>query len=246
MNLISKHLPKSALIDKGMLKRFAKPQICCFTGQVIEEGVPKELLIKDTFKDHDLIRYPSQYIGVETAMMIAEIIKGKEKEKDGQAVANMNALRVYNCYFSETEARIGLKRSEVLDLAIDIPEAPFILLATFSNKKHIAYKASPQYDKHRFVITTDKRQLDFDLEKVRPLLNIVRSWYTVKPEHINSESAFTYFSQDQILGLKEVLPMQISEYGRDKFREENRFLQTYRKTLLLDFIVNFNSKTFPK
>lgn len=249
MEIISKHLKEQGVkvfAEKKMLKRFPSPQICCFTGKTIEEGIPKELLIKDTFKDHDLIRFPSKYISIDIALLIAETIKGKEKiDANGKAITNTNALRVYNCYFSETEARIGLKRSEVLDLALCIPDSPFVLLATFSNKKHIAYRASAQHDRHRFVITTDKGQLDFYVQEAQEVVNVVRAWYTIKPEYVGTDSAYTYFSQEQILGLKEILPMQISEYGKDKFREENRFLQAYRKTLLLDFIVNFNSKSNP-
>lgn len=233
MRLIAKHL------DRGNLKlpvvQLPQGAICSFTGQAIREGIQNKYLIKDTFTDHEYIRFKSDYSSVDAALCIEAVVPR-------ESGAGLNSLRNYNYYASEKELRV-LKSSEVLDLLLNIPDVPFRIALTFSNKKHTSYKTVTNTNKDYYLVTTDKYNCYFDRARVNQFLPIIQAWYTVLPGKEGVAQPPTYFTKEEILGNKQPIFSKTEAYGMERYEEENELLEQYRGMSLFSLIVNFLQKT---
>lgn len=229
MNLIAQHIPNTALNIRvhDLQSETDSHTICAFTGKPIQFACLKKDVIGENFTDHTYIRYPSAYIDVDIAKLILPTING-------------NSLRNYSFYATEKELRL-MKREDILGL-LDQLETPFILGVTFSNKKHIGFKATPQYNVDRFRIYTDIGECEFDRAKHTPILEVMKRWYTIVPEKAHTEAKPTYFTKVNILG--ETLPNanQIQAYGEEKYFEENTIIEPLRGTLILKVLCQILNK----
>lgn len=230
MNLIAKHLDHVNL--KIKVYSFAAPVICAFTGQKISKGVLMKDLIKPTFTDQEYIKYPSKYASIETALLIEEVIKTEK---------GFNSLRNYSFFATENKLQL-LKREEISSLLFNIPETPFQIGVTYSNKKHISFKAPINYDCFNYQIITDLGIVNFNKKQVLEYLDIIQSWYTIIPEKKETAAQPTYFTKDEIKGLSIPLQKKINEYGLQKYFQETQFLQKYRNTSLFNLIVHTLNK----
>ncbi len=230
MNLIAKHILNSALNIKvhDLQAETDSHTICAFTGKPIQYACLKKDVIGDNFTDHTFIRYPSAYVDADIAKLILPTING-------------NSLRNYSFYATDNELRL-LKREDILPL-LDQLETPFVLGVTFSNKKHIGFKATPQYNADKFLIYTDIGVCEFDRAKHTAILSIMQKWYTVIPEKAHTEAKPTYFTKANILG--ETLPNanQIQAYGEEMYFEENLINEPIRNTLILKVLCQILNKS---
>jgi len=236
MEIIAKHLIRGNL--KIPVFEMPEGSICSFTGKKISEGVRNKDLIKDTFTDHEYVKYPSPYSSVEAALCIEEVYPSESGK-------GFNSLRNYNYYASESVFRI-LKSNEVLDLLLNIPETPFHIALTFSNKKHTSYKTVTNTDKGYFLITTDKYNCYFDREQVNQFLPIISSWYTVVTGKEDAAMPPTYFTKEEIRGEKLPMYQKIAAYGLERFEQENEALNQFRNTNIFNLIVHFLQKSYAK
>jgi hypothetical protein len=223
MNLISKHLDRSNL----KLKVHQVDSICAFTGEKIIEGILMKDLIKKTFTDHELIKFNSDYASIDIALLIEEVIKSEK---------GFNSLRNYSFYADELKLEL-LKRKNILELLLDIPNKPFQIGITFSNKKHIAYKAPINFDTENYQVVTDLGVVNFDKNKAIKIIEIVQKWYTVLPEKKETTALPTYFTKEQIKGLSIPNHKQIEAYGLQKYFKEFQKLDKFRGTSLFNLII---------
>jgi len=151
MNLIAKHLDRSLLT----CKIHNINSICAWSGQPITEGVKYSDIIGDSFTEIEIFRHKSQWLSVDFALLTQPVIKGEKQ---------LNALRNYSFLATENHFKL-LNRDSILDLFLNIPETPFQIGVTYSNKKHIAYKTPVNFNQSRFLVSTDAGIVDFDMDK---------------------------------------------------------------------------------
>jgi hypothetical protein len=228
MNLISRHLDKNNL----KLKVYQVDSICSFTGKEISNGVLMKDLIKKTFTDQKLIKFNSDYASVDIALLIEEVIKGEK---------GFNSMRNYSFYADELKLEL-LKRENILELLLDIPNKPFQIGITFSNKKHIAYKAPVNFDTVNFQVITDLGVVNFEKQKAIQIIEIAQKWYTVLPEKKETAALPTYFTKEQIKGLSIPNHNQIGAYGLQKYFKESLELDKFRGTSLFNLIIHCLNK----
>jgi hypothetical protein len=228
-NIIAQHIPNSALNIRvyDLQKETDSHTLCAFTGKPIQFACLKKDVIGANFTDHAFLRYPSAYVDVDIAKLILPTIQG-------------NSLRNYSFYANQTELRL-LKREDILPL-LDCLETPFILGVTFSNKKHIGFKTTPQYNSDKFRIYTDIGKCEFDRQKHTPILEVMKRWYTIIAGKAHTEAQPTYFTKANILG--ETLPNanQIQAYGEERYFEENTIIEPIRNTLILKVLCQILNK----
>jgi len=192
----------------------------------------KKELISKTFTDFELIKYKSDYVSVDIALLLSNVIKSEK--------GTYTSLRNYSFYANETGFKT-LSRIEILDLLLNIEDDKFQICVTFNNKKHIAYKAKIQINKSLFTVTTDLGDCIFDVEKTKEILPILQSWYKILPEN-KSKQEPTFFTKNEILG---TIPntKKIQLYGVKKYFSETQILDKYRDTLYFKLLVHILNKT---
>jgi CRISPR type IV-associated protein Csf1 len=206
--------------------------VCAFSGEPIREGLLVAELIKKTFTDRALIRYPSEYLSVDFALLISPVIKTEK---------NLNILRNYSFFASENKFML-LTRDEILNVIVNIPETPFQFGVTYSNKKHIAYKTPVNFDADNFIVCTDLGPVEVNRQKLNIILPIAKAWYTVLPDKRNTNQLTTYFSKANIKG-EPPSAKQVVAYGVEKFYAEDAILKPFRKTMMLELILFILNKT---
>lgn len=235
MNIIAKHLIKH--VDNLKCKIYeGLDTVCSFSGVQITRGVKNNDLIKDTFTDHEYIKYNSGYTSVEYALLLSEIIPSPSLK------GNLVALRVCN-YFVTERSIIFPNRGDILDIILNLKEEylPFILVVTYSNKKHTAYKTRLNYDTKKFMVRTDVADVWLDMDVVHQYLPIIQSWYTILKGKDNTSQQPTYFSKSEILTGKIDYKKSV-EYGFEKANKENDFLQQFRGYASFQLIVHLINK----
>jgi hypothetical protein len=225
MELIAKHIEKLEV----KIHDFHTLTLCAMTGKVITEGCLKKDVIGVNFTDKAYLRYPSPYVSV----AVAKCILGR--------VGNDNGLRNYSFYATDTALTL-LKREDIMSLIFSEKATPFILGVTFSNKKHISFKGTPQYDSNLFRIYTDVNECVCDIEKVRPLVAVMQKWYTVLPEKRNTEAQPTYFTKANISGETSPNHTQIQAYGEDQYFTDIETLSKSRNTLIFKVLLHVLNK----
>ena len=210
--------------------------ICAFTGEEITKGYPLSNLIKKTFTDHAYIRYNSRYTSINAVCCIEAVIPSGDR---------FNSLRNYSYFVNESELKL-LKREEILDIILSLKSEPFVLSVTYSNKKHTSYKSVLNTSKDQFKVITDKGLVSVDMNKVRKLLPIIQSWYTVVRGKESTAAQPTYFTKVDILnGCTN--HKKIKLYGIEKYFNESKIIQQYRNTAFLNLIVHIlNKSTYVK
>jgi len=225
MQLITKHINKNILTCE--IKQVNT--ICKWSGKNITEGILFSDIIGDSFTELEIFKYKSDYLSVDFALLTQPVIKGEKQ---------LNALRNYSFFATNKELKI-LNRDTILELLLNIPETPFQLGITYSNKKHIAYKTPINYSKHIFKVCTDTGTVVFDVIKANKLLPIIQSWYTIAK---TTSLQPTYFTKDEILGVSMPNTTKISEYGIVKYFAENDILKQYRNTMFFKLLVHVLNK----
>ena len=237
MNLISKYLNIANIPSKV----FDVDTICAFTGEKITKGVKLSDIAGDTFTDHAYIKYDSEFVSIDIALLIQPVIRiGESVKKNGKE--NWTALRNYSYYASENELKL-LKRDDILDLLLNIPNLPFCFAVTYSNKKHTSFKCKLNHSKDCFIVTTDIGDVLFEREKVLDFLPIVKKWYSVVKGKEETSAQPTYFTKSNIHG-EFPFAQKINEYGLELFEQENEFLQKYRNTALFELVIHVLNKSF--
>lgn len=231
MDIIAKHLPENHLRERFKVINIDNGR-CCITNKIITQGLRKKDIIKATFGDRHLIKNDSPYISLEIGLMMCEIIKGSVKN----GKQNWNALRSYNAIFTENEAQIGITKAQVLAHILRLQqETPFVVLATFSQKKHIAYFAKPQYNPSNFTIFTDKGELFWDVHKSQHLKSLLDALYCPIPD----KPKYTFFNKKDLLNLANVDFRKIKTFGKERFMKIYTELAPHLDSFLWEFLVDF-------
>jgi CRISPR type IV-associated protein Csf1 len=228
MNLISKHLDKKNL----KLNVYQVDSICAFSGIKITEGVLMKDLIKKNFTDQGLIKFNSDYASIDIALLIEEVIKGEK---------GFNSMRNYSFYADESKLKL-LKRENILELLLNIPNKPFQIGVTFSYKKHLAYKSPVNYDTDNFQVITDLGIVNFERQKAVQIIDIAQKWYSVVPDKKETAALPTYFTKEQIKGLSNPNHKQIAGFGLQKYFKESQELDKFRGTALFNLIIHCLNK----
>ena len=229
MRLIAKHLDRNLI--SGIISTNINA-VCAFTGKQLTEGVHKKHLIGKTFTDQEYLRYPSDYLSIDAALCLYQVIKAEK---------GYNSLRNYSYLATEKELQI-LKREGILALILSPPEPPFCLAVTFSNKKHTAYKTIPAGDRYNFVVTTDKGNVHIDRLIVEVVVPLIQKWYTIVPGKEDNSMQPTWFTKDEILFGSNNFK-RIMDYGEEKYFAENSLIDKYRHSLFLTLIVHLLKKS---
>ena len=225
MNLIAIHLDKTLLT----CKIHQVNTICAYSGKPITEGILFDDIIGERFTEREIFKYQSDYLSINFALMTQPVIKGEKQ---------LNALRNYSFFASEKQFKL-LDRNELTELLFNIPETPFQIAITYSNKKHLAYKTPVNYNKDKFIVCTDTGMVEFDVAKAAKIYPILQNWYTIAKQTAQQP---TFFTKDDILGLSVPLYAKILEYGIEKYFNEDTQLKPYRNTLLLKLLVHILNK----
>lgn len=229
MNLIAKHLDRTNL--KYPIHQVSTQ--CAFTGKEINEAIKLDDLVSDVFTDWEHVKYPTEWVSIEAALCIGDVLPGKTRN---------NALRNYSYFACETGLKL-LSRESILELLLNIPEVPFVIAVSFNNKKHTSYKTVENTDVNRFKVTTDIwGNVAFDRYTVNRVLPIMQRWYCVIPEKAGTAAQPTYFTKDEIRTGIAPYFKQVS-YGLGRFEEENTALLPYRDTHLFNLLIHLLNKT---
>jgi hypothetical protein len=212
---------------------------CAFTGEAIIEGVAIADLIKDTFTDHQYLKFKSDYASVAVALCIENVIHTGTTNKRG--AENWVSLRNFSFLATESELRF-LKRDEILDTLFHLRETPFYFCVTYSNKKHTAFKARINSNTRKLYIRTDIDEVYIDLDVVDKYFPIIQSWYSILEGKAGSSSEPTYFTKEEIKGNEFPIVQKVETYGYEKFRTENEKLNLHRGSAHFNFIVDFLTK----
>jgi len=232
MDIIARHISKSQIKAKIYTDI---EEVCAFSGKSISEGVLLEDCISDVFTDYEYIKFHSKYVSIDYAKVILDTIPGKDGKRN-------NSLRSYSYYASENELRF-LKREEILELLLDIPNAPFHICVSYNFKKHTSFKSITNYSKDVFTITTDLCDVLFEKKKVLAFLPIIQEWYSIIPEKADTSAKPTWFTKEEILS-GDVPYKKSGPYGLDKFFKQDKFLEKYRRTLIFKLVVHLLNKSY--
>lgn len=225
MQLITKHLNKNVLTCKIEQVN----TVCAFSGEKITEGIKFSEIIGERFTELEIFKFKSDYLSIDFALLTQPVIKGEKQ---------LNSLRNYSFLATDNELKI-LNRDEILELLFNIPESPFQIAITYSNKKHLAYKTPVNYNRNKFIVCTDTGNVEFDVKKAKELFPILQSWYTIAKQ---TSQQPTYFTKDEILGLTTPNNSKITEYGIEKYFAESAIIEPYRNTLFLKLLVHSLNK----
>lgn len=221
LNIISRHLDFSRLNNIENVDT-----ICIFTGEPIKKGIHIKHLIKDTFTDHEYLKYRSQYVSLDVSATMSNIITGKK---------GLVSLRNFS-FISNKKSLELLSNAKLFYYLTNPPDTPFYFCLSFNNKKHLAFKSKLNYSQKEFIVTTDFGDCVVNIEKVYKILPVLKNWYCIIPEKQDSKQQPTYFTKKEILnGCKDF--RRIENYPGDFFKED-QFLETYRSSMLLKIITH--------
>lgn len=225
--IISPHLPIETLDNVEDVDT-----ICLFTGKRISQGVHRKNVIKKTFTDHDYLKYDSDYVGLEVAATMANIMPGSK---------GLVSLRNYS-FIANLDRLVLLSNQDVIDHIINPIEPPFVFCLTFSNKKHLAFKATTNYlSLDHYYITTDLGRCLIIPIVINKYLVIVQRWYSIIPGKESTNTKPTWFTKQEITtGV--ISPGKIENYPGDFFNE-NALIDKYRGTLHFKIIIHFLTKS---
>lgn len=195
-------------------------EMCCMCGNE-NPCIDRKDVIKSTFMDHEYLD-SSKYICVYCAACV------------GYQMSSSDALRSTSFLATETEFK-KLKKFEIWEYIEFPPHVPYVLAVTFSNKKHIAFKALISPGENRF-ISTDKGNVVIDFNQ--KLVGILKNWYRIINDTKQEPTAFT--KNDILFGCQNF--KKIESYGDVKYFNENSFLNTYRGTDSLNLLVYLLNK----
>jgi CRISPR type IV-associated protein Csf1 len=214
---IGRHLPLPKMESMDDFK-------CAMCGQNRSEGVRNA--ISKTFTDYEYLKSNSGILCRYCAACIGRI----------QTQKGDTFFRNFSFLCTETELRI-LKSDDIMPILIEPPEGLYVLCVSFSNKKHIAFKARVNFCKDRFIVSTDKGNIYIDKREFMKIYPICQAWYTIVPGKEKAAMPPTWFTKDDILhGCTNA--KRISDYGIVKYAMENNRLEFFRRSMMLKLIVH--------
>ncbi len=224
IDFIGKHLDRNNL----KLQIHEVDTVCSFTGLPIKEGVSNSDLIKKTFTDHAYVKYASGYSSINAALCIDAVLPSEK---------GFNSLRSYSYLVTDKKLSL-LKREDIENILLNPPKEPFILVATYSNKKHTAYKTKVNYSNKKYQVTTDLGNLIANTSEVKKIHKIIKKWYTVNKD---TKAQPTHFTKSEILNGCDNTK-RIEAYGIDKYFRENEIIQQHRDTAFLKLLTHALNK----
>ena len=195
---------------------------CAMCGRESHEGVRNAF--SDAFNDFNYL----QSTGNSLCRYCAAVM-GHIRTEKGSAF--------FRCFsFVCTEDKLAiLKREDILEHLLSPPDGLFVICITYSNKKHMAFKAKLQCNRERYTVTTDRGDAVISMPDVRKILPVCRAWYSVIPEKSNTKQQPTWFTKDDILhGCTNA--KRISDYGVKQYMTENMIIEPYRNTDMLKLL----------
>lgn len=207
---------------------------CSFTGRELAFGISVDKVLSKVFTDWSYLRYRTGWVSLEAAMCILPIIPGRQ---------GLNSLRNYSFLATGQDFKT-LDNPSAFDAILHPPQGEFVLAVTFSNKKHIAYKAIVNRSTDGFWVTTDQGNVQVWKRDLDVLLPIIRAWYTVLPGKESTGQQPTYFTKKEITEGLSVSSLKKAEaYNPERYFQEDAILQQYRGTMLLELLVYLISKS---
>ena len=228
INIITRHIDPTNLKSPA----HAVDAICAFTGNAITKGVLVSDIVKKTFTDYESMKFKSKYVSLDIALLLERTIQGEK---------GLNSMRNYSFYADENRL-ILLKREQIHEFLHNIPGSPFCVCITYSNKKHIAYKAVFNHNTDSYKIVTDTGIVNFDKQKAIEIAEIAQCWYTVLPGKQLTEQKPTYFTKGEISGLATPQHKKIQQYGTAQYFAEEAQLKKLRGTALFKLILHVINK----
>lgn len=228
--IIAQHLGNKKMLP---VKNLGDGIVCAFSGRSISEGVRLKDVLSGNFTDHDCLAYNSNYCAVDVAQCM------KPLSEEGRA-----SLRNYS-FLATNE---GLKFLGMKDLAPAVLEPkplPFVLAISYNQKKHIAYKAMPQYSNEEFTVYTDQGPVDVNAATAHAIMTVAQKWYGVIQGKESTAAQPTYFTKDEIY--KGDIPhakqrRYIAAHSPSDFFREQKVLETYFHTPVLALLTRALAK----
>jgi len=190
---------------------------CCMCGNS-GVGFKSKNIISSNFMDNDYLN-ESDEICVYCAVCL------------GKGLSQNEQIRLFS--FIATESKLQfLKREDIWGNIFLPPDEPFVFCVTYSHKKHISFKSSVCQPGNRYQIQTDNSRVDIDIEKINQVSQVIQKWYSICKD---TKQEPTWFTKDEIkYGCTNF--KRIEEYGINNYIEENKVIEPFRNTSLLELL----------
>lgn len=231
VSLIARHIDPAPSAD--VIQDAPSGAICAFTGQPIARGARLKDVVSDNFTDWEALRYESDWVCEDFVKVVKPCIPGSSR---------LNSLRSYSFIATETELRI-LRGDEPLDVVLNPPPAPFVLVCTYGGKKHVAYRARlTTHPQNQINIMTDEGYLGMSPVEAAMVYAPAQEMYSVLP---GSKTDETYFTKQEIHTGKiddAVAYKKMQRFGVDRYQHLHRQLSLLHGGAMLQFITHFMKK----
>ena len=210
-HLIGKHL------NKPVGKKMSEP--CALCGASGQQGIPIRQTLSDGFMDTAYLGHT----GSICTFCAACLGKGQEKTKWLRSTS----------FLATPSNLLRLKREDIWSYIFNPPSEPFVFGVTYSHKKHISFKAPVNLPGQKsYQIQTERMPVSINLGRIRPLSAIIQRWYTIRQDTKQAPTWFT--KQDILTGCHNY--KRIEQYGVDGYFEEDKIIEPYRNTALLELL----------
>lgn len=188
----------------------AKCDIC---GSQTDRNCLTKAVLSAKFNDWQHIRGNSGYICVDCAACLA-----------GNSF-NGKAFRSYSTLTTEASIKI-LNKSDIHSIIATPPDPPFVLIVTYTHKKHIFFHAQITTDNNSIYVATDKTDLRIQPHEYNELYSHCAVLYEAG------------FSKAEIETGKYRKWRRIEDFGTNRFLALNQQIAVHRNTALLEFVVH--------
>lgn len=192
---------------------------CALCGRKINEGIKKKSVVSSNFNDWSLFKFDSNHICKNCIACLS-----------GSTLGKREGIRNYSIFITKNSFK-KLERNEIQDAVFGDHTDPFIILITFSHKKHaFFYGEVNQPGSDRIAVGTDKGKMVLTKKPAKELLEICQSLYNAG------------FSRQEIASCHSLKFNRIEKYGTDAYYRALEKIMKYKGTQTLDFILHILKK----
>mgnify|MGYP001612724581 FL=1 len=136
-----------------------------------------------------------------------------------------------------TENEIGkIKREDVAATLFSPPKPPFVLMITYSFKKHNAIRARISLSQKNYHIRIEDKECWFDVDVWKPVFENMQTLYSVMDSEKEKKEPKTWFTKKEILtGAYQI--NRVMSFGREKLFEIDAKLKQYRGQVAYELLV---------
>jgi hypothetical protein len=147
-------------------------------------------------------------------------------------------------FIATKENLIYLKREQILEHILNPPDSEFVFCVTYSNKKHMCFKARVNSNRYNYIVTTDIGDVRIDTQEVHEILWYIEPWYSMIPGKADTKAQPTWFTKSDILNGCENTK-RIQDYGINRYFNENQKIGKWRGSALLKLLTFALNKKGP-